>query len=318
MKTFVLSADANLLDTAFASQIANRLPNAVDMDSADVVIVVAANPNYVFNPLLRKISKPWVMVDFTEHGWYWKATSTPLFGRSPDVYGGSYLELDQFAKDFPPFLYFKRELVATDRSETVLPIEYLCYYPAEPIQTRREFDARPIEVLFNWGPTNPIRFQLHGDIFKNAHNIYHVVSQWDHLDRHLVELGGRTWASILSPYYGRAGGGDIVRGQQRSKISVSLPGCGVKCFRHNEANVNCIMALPYDNLAWTYPFDHGVNCIRLDPENMWLSLYDAVHRTDLYKIYLASQKTADKYRQDRYVSEYFLPAISRAYPGRSP
>ena len=114
---------------------------------------------------------------------------------------------------------------------------------------------------------------------------------------------------MFTPHYARKHYSEVIKVQQMSKISVSLPGCGIKCFRSNESNVGSIMALVEDNLAWTYPYEHGVNCIRIRRDNLFDDLVDATHRTDLHEIYVRSQHTADKYRPQRYVKEYMVPLV---------
>ena len=58
---------------------------------------------------------------------------------------------------------------------------------------------------------------------------------------------------------------DILHAQSMSKISVSLNGCGVKCFRHSESPVNSLMALQDNVLEWTYPWTEE-NSILLPPK----------------------------------------------------
>jgi hypothetical protein len=83
------------------------------------------------------------------------------------------------------------------------------------------------------------------------------------------------------------------------------------------------MALPKDNLAWSVPWVHGVNALRLDTlpggasiihtqENVEVAQLNGwLHDTDLYPIYCAGIDTADKLRPHRYLPEYFVPIVKK-------
>ena len=97
--------------------------------------------------------------------------------------------------------------------------------------------------------------------------------------------------------------------QAQSKISVSMPGSGVKCFRSTESPVNAVPAMMEDDMAWSYPWLHGVNCVRLDRMNLFGDLFNATQREDLHAIYIGAQETIELYRSRRYVAEYIIPNI---------
>jgi len=318
MRMFILNADSsNRMESVVISHLYSHLNVVSNINEADIVIVgVSYFHDYRFNEALRGINKPWVLVDFVEYCWDWQPVDTHVFGKNTSEFRkrlesnfDQWMLFDEFVRNRPPIMYFKRELLSKDATNRLKPIEYLCYMDAQPIQNRDEFDARSIDVFYNWGESNPLRPRLHGEIFTKKN--YGIISQWDHLDTYFHHNASerKVWVSIFTPHFSRVHYGEIIRAQSRSKISVSLPGCGMKCFRHSEANVGAIMALTDDKLAWSYPFEHGVNCIVIRRDCMHDDLLEATRRSDLYEIYLRSQETADKYRPRRYVDEYFIPSI---------
>ena len=78
-----------------------------------------------------------------------------------------------------------------------------------------------------------------------------------------------------------------------------------------EAPYNSVMVLPEDDLAWSYGWVDGFNCIKFSRENdptglknRWKIVEkceEALKRNDLYEIYLNGKKTIDQYRIDNYV-----------------
>lgn len=315
-KCYILSPDsAGKIDGTVTTQLLDFLPNKVSTESAaDVVIVVLAYmPDFHFNFQLLDIKKPVVLFNYLEFGWSWNRADSNLLGagnltKCGHLNNEEWATLDNWVRYQPPRLEFQRELFQRDVTPARLPVEWLCYLPASPAQDKESFDARPFDVLNVWGLSNPVRPRLHGNIFIGSQQYgYNVIDAWG-MDQ---SVQGRTWVTIFTPWQSRQHINELMRWQRRAKLSVSLPGCGWKCFRHSESIVDCVMALPYDpGLAWTYPFEHGVNCIRLNPDNMLADLDTATKRTDLHEIYLRGLETADKYRSERYVAEYILPKIA--------
>lgn len=317
MKVFIQSPDASLrIDGTVQKFLLDFFPERVAaQEQADVVLVpISLFADYQFNDKLDRIHKPWVMIDYLEYEWCASAEpDTHLLGQntrsckwlqSPD-----WFKLCDWSAAHPPLAYFKRELRAKDRTETVLPVEFPCFNPAPPLQSRQEFDDRPLEVFFSWGYSHPARANLHADIFRGmATHGLEIISEWD---QRPPDGSRGTWASIYSPWYARKPIETVLEWQQKAKLSVSLPGAGVKCFRSSESPVGSIMALQMDNLAWSFPWNDNENCIRLLPKDEFRELQFAANRRDLYEIYLASQENIDRYRSARYVSEYILPSIGR-------
>lgn len=312
MKLFIQTSDSGgQIDGTVVQQLLKQLPTVDNINAADAVVVpVNFFHNYKFNEALRSIKQKIIVVDYIEYGWDFGFNKPYLLGQGIQNTCGhlnneEYSKLDQWAKENPAVLTFKRELAQKDLSDTYKPAEFLCYWPAQRIVSKEEFDARPVEVFHCWGLSHPIRPKLHGEIFINAHDhAYTFVDNWNQ------KLEQRNWIALYSPHYLRVHMSQIMEWVKRSKICLSLPGAGVKCFRHSEL-VGSIMALPYDILAWSHDWIHGDNCIRLGNGYEFKSLLEATKRTDLYEIYLRAQNTLDKYRPESYVKNYIIPNIER-------
>ena len=335
MNVFIQSPDAGgYIDGAVQSMVLRHFPNQVRrIEYCDVVIVpFTRHAGYKFNQAMNATLRPWVMLDYSEVEWNFFERQTDSFilghpergfDRLKHQLGGWYLEenyrvLDDWTKLNPPALYFKRELHKDGLSDKIRPIEWPCYLDIPKIQSESEFNARPIEVTHWWGHSHPSRVRLHAEIFKamETHGI-DVVSSVTQAELN-PQLGqNKVWASIYAPYYSRTAIGNIGWLQRHSKLVVSLPGAGIKCFRHAEAPVGSVMALLDDNLAWSYPWEDGKNCVRLGKWDQ-PSLFEALNTgifsrgLDLYPIYLDSQATIEKYQSHNYIHNYVLPLIAAA------
>lgn len=315
MKLFIKSADAaGQIDGSVNSQILSQLPLCKREFDADAIVVpISYYRNYKFNEELREVKKPVVLVDFLEFGWNWQWHEENVLGRGnirkcPHLDTDEYEKLDKWVVEVKPILQFKRELRLGDRGDSLLPAEFLCYLPKTPIQNKEEFDKRPMEVFNSWGYSHPLRRSLHGDIFRFAddHGI-HVIDSWEQ-DGHFE--GNHNWSTIHVPHYLRKHISEIQKWMDRAKICVSLPGAGIRCFRHAEIS-NSIMALVHDPLCWSTDWVNGVNCIRLETGKEFDGLLEATKRENLHDIYVNAQETLDRYRPERYAKEYVIPNIKR-------
>lgn len=319
MRVHVLSPDAAArVDGTIQAHLLSGFPNVSSSPhDCDVILVpITTLAGFKFNPKLRDIKKPWALLDYVEYEWCFDMQNhcTHLFGlntRECRWLSPAWWDLCDFVRDNPPVVYFKRELLAQDATDTVRPIDWPVYFESPALHTEEEFNARPIEVFFNWGFSSPSRPLLHGKIFEAmaTHGIG-VISETDHFHGYFQNPCARTWASIFAPHYARKPTTTIQWMQERSKISVSLPGCGKKCFRHGEACWHTIMALHHDSLAWSYDWKQYENCIRLRPGHEFEDLDCATKRSDLFAIYLAGNATMEKYRKGAYVENYITPLIA--------
>jgi hypothetical protein len=303
----------------------NHFPEVTtNLAPADIaVIVVSFFHDYKFNPRIYDIAeskKPYVFLDFTELEWCYfdQKDETQLFGVNTlecPWLNPNWHPLHEWMRNHPPLVYFKRELLSKDANDKVVPIEWPCYLPDMPMQSEDEFNNRVLQVFNNWGFSNPMRPKLHGDIFHAMNNGIGMISEASQFEPFIRDHPHtRAWMTVFAPYYSRVSITDLLFYQRRAKLSVALPGCGVKCFRHTESPCESIMALPEDRLAWGIPWVHGENCIRLGPDNLFEDLNAATKRADLYEIYKRSQETVARYRGPAYVRDYVLPLIEGAMP----
>lgn len=320
MRTHVLSPDLHgQIDGTIAANLLSGFPDqSSSKHDCDVVIVpISFFSDFKFNTLLHGgLDKPWVLIDYLEYEWNFDMPQGHFLGvntRDCRWLSPEWWDFCDFVRDNPPVIYFKRELPRQAVSDRYVPIDWPCYIASQPFQSEEEFNQRPIEVFFSWGFSHPSRPQLHADIFRamTTHGLG-VISEHDQFEGYFKNPCARTWASIFVPWYTRRPISDIAWYQMRSKMSVSLPGCGRKCFRHAEAPVGTIMALGLDDLAWSFPWTDGDNCIRLNPLYPFESLEQATKRADLYKIYVRSQETIELYRTKPYVQNYVIPTIQSA------
>lgn len=319
MKVHILSADAKgriegVLHRDILMRIANRMGSPGESDV--VIVPVSYFHDFSFNRHLDAIGrKPVVVMDFMEHYALPDLSETPIFGagtkHAPELsQNPQWHSFDRWASSANVVLYFKRELFSGDESNRVLPIEWPCYLPAWPEEPKANFDARPFELFFNWGMSNCLRPLFHGQAFTESCKLgYEVISSFDHIDAK-INQPGRKWISIHSPHTHRMHIDRIAVRQAQSKMSVSMPGAGVKCFRSTEHLVHTVPVKCRDRMKWSMPWSHGVNCLEIDPsENMAAQVNHFAQREDLHDLYRAAQELSDRYRVHRYTSEYVVPNI---------
>jgi hypothetical protein len=252
------------MDGCIRDQIFSRMESASAEECDYVALAITHQHDWDFNTeeFERIKSKPFVVFDFTEYGWE-NVKVKHIFGiNTEDVLGmfqnKNYMKLDLALKQVTIRRYFKRELQQGHESEAWLsPIEYTSLYTVSDIDTEEEYCNRPIDVFFNWGWSNPNRAELHAYFYQYAEELgYGVISDirhWsgekkDHPDRPLI-------VTAFTPHHSRFVMADMLLAQSMSKITISLNGCGVKCFRHSEASVNSLMALQENSLEWTYEWN---------------------------------------------------------------
>lgn len=316
MKIHIIGADARHVNPIIRQSLLNHLtPQVGSIAHADVVVVPLVDTvGYTFNPQLHNISflgKKWVLLDYIEYG----ANKSPKHafgdGSTMAVMGDrheEWLKLDSFIQSHRPSAYFKRELRLDYADASILPLEFPSTVMRHTPQDKATFDARPIEVFNVWGYSNDIRPYAHCQILQTANASGRpFCTDVRHLK---YECRGRTWVSHHSPYYDRVQISTILEWQAKAKISVSLPGCGVKCIRHGEAASTSIMAMVDDGARWSFPWEHHVNAIVIDTANHisgWLEHFSRVDA--LYDIYRAGLENHDRYISDRYANEYIIPKI---------
>lgn len=263
--------------------------------------------NFQFNPELLDI-KDYILFSFEEYGWDWdlNKSGSHIWGVNsenfPRYYNGDWVKFDNWVKENPPLLIFKRELLKRDESEKVLPIDYPCNIPAYPISRKEEFNARPISVMNYWGRSHEARVRLHGNIWKHASKRgYSVCDNIYHFDQFMLNEKGEKWVSLWMPHYARIDISNIIALNGLSKLSMALPGAGLKTFRHSESPINSVMVKYRDNLSWSFPWDES-NCILCDEGKEIEAIEEALQDEYLYDVYLEGVKQIDKYRLPNYIA----------------
>lgn len=297
--------------------------------SIDVPIVPLNNfSNYEFNEELYNLDK-WVLADFLEMGANdWDRKETLIFGENSQDFKKANTEewqkFDKFVQDNPPIAYFKRELLKKDVHDNIYPIDFPCFLEPQPLQLREDFNARPIDVFHFWGHSHEARRSLQGNIFLNSTKSgYGVIDNFYHIERGIKEYS-KVWVTVQVPHYARIPMEQIVFINGNSKLSVSLPGAGAKCFRMSESSLNSVMVMQDDKMSYAYEWIDGVNCIKIplsdDHEeirgikNQWVAieiLEKALQRNDLYDIYLRGAENCEKYMVKNYCKNYIEPIIKK-------
>jgi hypothetical protein len=115
---------------------------------------------------------------------------------------------------------------------------------------------------------------------------------------------------------------DYMKYQSNSRTVIDLYGAGMKCFRTIESTINSI-SFKQDNsfLKHSYPWIHDENCIMLpnkhDSNNLdELKSCDVIwdyikgnKKEKLYNIYLKSCEINMKYRNVKYLKDYFIKNV---------
>ncbi len=285
--------------------------------NSPIPIVLASRvQNYKFNEKLLELQgKDYCLIDYFELGWDWKREFGHHWGVNSDKFdflqGEEWGKLDNFIKNNPPKVSFIRELLLSDVKDNVHPIQYPCFIEPIPIQTYEEFNNRPFEVFFNFGISNEYRKELHGNIWRSSGLYgYSVLDSFYNTQLFLQnESNSKKWASIHTAHYVRQPMEYIMQFNGLSKISISLPGAGVSCFRTAESPVNSTMLMQKDTLAWSIKWDDS-NCLLADAGYEIEKAIAALQfPKKLYETYKAGVENVDKYRIERYCKEYIEPLI---------
>lgn len=293
------------------------------------ILLISRSEQLSFNEeILSLKGKDYVIVDVIENGWNWDRKNTLIVGHNVNEFKGdcqndAWDRLDEFVRENPPKMYFKRELLKKDVAKRIKPIEFPNWQPLSEPQTKEEFNARPI-VLFNyWGRSHEARLMVHGELWKHAaRHGYSVCDNVYYINRFFAEDDNpKKIITLWIPHYQRIDIKELLKINALSKLSLSLPGCGVKCFRSTgESFTNSVLVLPEDNLAYSHDLVDGENCIKflltsingIDKEwEVMKAVENALQFPEiLYNIYLKGLKAAEWYQVDNYTKKYLEPLIN--------
>ncbi len=325
MKYFIRHPDASGRFDPPGVDCIRQTPGRVEKEEeADVIFVpVARFDGFRFDDKLNDIKKPWVLFDWAEFGWDDPGTTSYIWGGNGRTAHAAFrdeewVKFDQFVFNHPPLLTFQRELLAKDRTDRVLPLDYLNWLPEAGNDTKEDFLKRPIEVEFDWGRSHEGRMYLHGSIFENAGGLsYDVVSEFCHLEHVLRGGSKRVWLSVHTPWFARLDVRQLQGIVRRSMITVVLPGAGSKTFRQGERCSDAIMAMPKHELASAYPWD-ATNSIVLPKIKNVINAVEAVGqlanelmRTDLYELYGNAMANALNYRPENYCRRHIAGNVEK-------
>ena len=152
---------------------------------------------------------------------------------------------------------------------------------------------------------------LQGEIFKAASKRgFDVLTQFNFVLPAVKDNpSSKKWLSVFAPHYARLDVNEVQPIIRKSKVTIVMPGCGIKTFRHGESCGDALMAMPYNNLAWSYPWIAGENCIELTDVEY---LHDCMENpTRLHELYRNAMENARNYRIETYLRRYVVSNIER-------
>jgi len=290
------------------------------IDSPIPIVPITRVNDFKFNEELRSL-KEYILADYIEYDWNWdlEKSGTHLFGKNTKDFHhfdtDEWRKFDEWVGNNKPHIYFKRELLSADATDNVAAIDYPCWLPEIPVQTKEQFNDRLLSVFYFWGRSHEQRLILHSDIWRNAsYRGYSVCDNFFYFNNFIKEEKGEKWASMWMPHYCRVDISEVMKINGAAKISIAMPGAGRKTFRATgESPVNAVLMMKEDNLAYSYQWLHNQNCIKFQNFGEEIStIMEALNNPLLYEIYLESVENCNKYRIARYVKNYLMPIINKA------
>lgn len=297
----ILSADKNRYDPTVMNVFSG-------VRSTIPIVLITRIDDYEFNPELLKL-KDWICADYVEYEWdKSNFKNTHIFGQNTHDFKYRFPReqwelFDKWVKNNPPKLYLKRELLEKDATEKIVSSTYPCFTELQPIQTREQFEARPIELFHYFGRSHEARivFQGNAHLYSSKAGI-DLVDNMYYLQGYLNQQGEhrRTWVSLHIPHFSRVDLSQLFKIGSLSKLGLSMPGCGKRCFRDSEIPVTSIPVFQDSGIDFPFKWVHGENCIMYQGDDPIPAIEAALKRTDLYEIYLNAQKNIANYQIRNY------------------
>lgn len=291
---------------------------ALRVNSPIPILLISRPDGFEFNEkVLELAGKPYIIWDVVEYGYDALMPYNHYFGVNTGDFsrlfsGEAWSRLDDFIASNKPAGYFKRELLDDIHLHGVFPLAYPAQNDIPPVQTKEEFDSRPLEVFFNWGLSHEYRKTLHGEIWQQAGKHGYVVCDNPFYLSGFIEneSNPHRWATIWTPHYFRQPIESVIGLNGMAKISISMPGAGKVCFRHTEAPLNAVMLMQEDGIRWSYPWIHNYNCLKCEQGKEIETIMEALKNPNLYGIYLAGRENCRKYQTHNYIDDYINPIIN--------
>jgi len=268
----------------------------VPIEDAEMIFLILTNYwDWEIDPVeyqkLLDSKQPVVVFDFWEIGW------------DKDASGLPFPELNPFFHRTKA--YFKRELKKND-VHGWFPIDFYNDWTWPTTDTFEEFNARPIDLLMCYGLSHPMRPKVHAAIMASG--------LWTYIDQpeYMEHEKGPFALCMFRPHYARVSQENLLPLQAQAKITISIPGAAIKCFRSLEI-INSAMAKPIDNLVWQAGWSDE-NCIQIDGEAKDWPQKLKEHLADpevLYQKYLNGISVAHESKPEVVWNTYLLPLITK-------
>jgi len=313
--------------------------SASEIEACDAIILFRNwRDTFVFDEGLFDAckNKPFIVIDYAEYGpasmydeeylTAWDIIGVRIDPLFESACTEEHKKLTNRFLDCSIKAYFKRELshaVYNKRQDLNLyPLDYFANnMPDAILLTEEEFYSRPLDLLFNWGFSNPERCKLHGrimmEIEKFGHNVFLSMAQFEESIRNKSD---HSFLLIRSDHHERV---DYSMLQQQSRLVLDLFGNGMKCFRNWESALHSISVKQDPSLlVRTFAWTDGRDCLILPTNVNRLNLDDAIDviyeytrggkRHELYPIYKNSIQHARKYESKYYFDNHIYPALDEA------
>ena len=269
-----------------------------------IVLISRAN-DFVFNDdLLALKGKSWALCCFMEYGWRWDE-ELHYWGINSHEFdfmqGDEWEKFDDFIRDCPPAVTLKRELLQDDACDTLRPIEYPSIITPIPIQSKEEFNNRPLSAVYYFGRSHEERLRIHSDVWRNASKYgYSVCDNLYYFNGFMANETGKKYASFHIPHYARHPIESVLTINGLGKFGIVPFGAGRKTFRHTEVTANSIMLTWKDNLAWSFPWQDGKNCFVCDIGEE-VETIEELSTCDLYDVYRGGVENWKNYEYNNYI-----------------
>lgn len=293
------------IDSAFHSLIRH-------IQSSVPIVMVSSSNNFVFNEELHSLNgKDFILVDFKELGWDYNWSKHTLESYHNKFRGDEWKKFHEWIY-LKPLIGFIRELdIPTSRLEGLFPIDYPTTIEPIPIQSEEKFNSRPLSACYYFGRSHEGRLKLHSSIWGGASRYgYSVCDNIFYFNGFMQYESGKKYFSANIPHYQRHPIQEVLAINGMAKIGIVPHGAGIKTFRATEVSANAVPLLWEDNLAWSYEWVHGVNCLRCMPGKEVETIEEWVNKPELYQIYKNAVETCDKYRVQNYINNYIYPIIN--------